>query len=185
MNRQSEKRIKRASPATLVLAALWMGLISAKSHAEIQPQVDFSGTWVLDRDTSDDLNDVLKAMGIGLFYRLIASKLTTTHIIRQENDRLHLTIENTFHTTHRTIPLDGSSTQFERADGGIQKGFSRWIQAGTVIAGEGHCPKVKDEPCVVKTFRQLKNPKMMVIRLVVQRNGKETIATRYFRKKIK
>lgn len=104
------------------MRVLWIALVTLFTFAQpaLAAPVDLSGTWVLDKQASGDLDPLLQARGASWLERQAAKGIKVTRIIRQEGDTLHVEIDSSAKDAQETLIVDGvarpeTSEQGERA----------------------------------------------------------------------
>jgi hypothetical protein len=126
---------------------LWYGMAHPE-HTKIDPRMkagtqkdaqsgishpDFRGDWKLDLEASDSVAPLLRAAGKSEWTISLASKVTSTHIIRGDLHRLTLRIETPVRTQEQEIPLDGTPTRVTGPDGSETLASTRWSEDGQAL----------------------------------------------------
>lgn len=69
--------------------------------------IDLSGTWVLDKQASGDLDPLLEARGVSWVERKAVAGMSVTQIITQDGDTLHIHIDTSAKDREETVQVDG------------------------------------------------------------------------------
>lgn len=110
------------------MRALLLGLVPP--FAYVQPAfaapVDLSGTWVLDKAASDNIDPILQAGGASWVERQAAKNLKITRTIRQEGDTLHIAVDSSVKDSQETVTVDGVARPGTTDRGELATVTNRW-----------------------------------------------------------
>lgn len=98
----------------------------ALAQPALAAPVDLSGTWVLDRQASGDLDPLLQARGASWVERQAAKGLRVTRIIQQDGDTLHIDIDSSAKDSEETVKVDGVARQRTSESGEVATVTNRW-----------------------------------------------------------
>ena len=88
---------------------------------------DFAGKWQMDLGASDALGPVLREMQLNRVLAALVSRLAVTQTIRQDADKISVTVKTKLSTDEFELRLDGSLTQLPGLSGGLVDATSRWL----------------------------------------------------------
>lgn len=106
---------------TIALAWLWLAIAPASAAP-----VDLSGTWILDRAASSDLDPLLEARGLSWVERKAAAGLEVTKTIQQDGDTLQIETVSKVKTQSETAQVDGQSRPVTTPKGETVQVTHRW-----------------------------------------------------------
>ena len=98
----------------------------ALSRAALAAPVDLSGTWVLDKAASGDLDPLLQARGASWLERQAAQGLKVTQVIRQDGDTLVIDIDTNAKDSQETVKVDGVARPQPTPRGDVAQVTHRW-----------------------------------------------------------
>jgi hypothetical protein len=106
-------------------------MLATLSSAFAAP-VDLSGTWVLDRAASGDLDPLLKARGASWFERKAVASMDLTKKISQSGDTLTVEVITKAKSGSETVQVDGQARQKVTKDGHQATVTHTWEDRGWV-----------------------------------------------------
>lgn len=113
-----------------VLLALVLSVVLARPA--LAAPVDLSGTWVLDKQASGDLDPILQASGASWVERQAARGLKVTRTIEQDGDTLRIAIDSSARDSEETVQVDGVPRQRTTGRGEVATVTHRWEGAAWV-----------------------------------------------------
>lgn len=171
-------------PALLSLALTMpaTGLVLVHPRAAWAAPTDFSGTWQLDRAASDSMEPLLKAQGISMVERKIASSLDITQVIQQAEDTLDLEVKSTAKNVVQKLIVDGESRRIESDRTGPSMVSHRW--KGTVLITHSIGADPDGVPIRTTITRSLDDGGATMTQTIVQTtdNGTPITVRRVFRR---
>jgi hypothetical protein len=108
------------------MRALFFALTVALAQPALAAPVDLSGTWVLDKQASEDLDPILQASGASWLERQAAKGVKVTRIIKQDGDTLHIEVDSSAKDSEETVTVDGVSRQRTSDRGRVATVTHRW-----------------------------------------------------------
>ena len=88
---------------------------------------DFSGAWQMDLGASDALGPVLREMQLNRVLAALVSRLSVSQTIRQDADKVCVTVKTRLSTDELELRLDGALTKLPGLSGGLVDAASRWL----------------------------------------------------------
>jgi hypothetical protein len=160
-------------PLLLVASgALWgVGASSA-------PDLDLSGTWVLDLEQSEPVGPLLARFGVDGSVRAIAEKTVITQQIEQTADSLTITFKSSWRSSKRTIPLDGSLSADESLAGEPSRSRTSWGPDHQTIVSVSTLPLPDGTRARFVVTRSLPEPDAMLIDSVLEPVGGDSLRVR-------
>lgn len=110
------------------MPTLLFGLVVAValSTAAFAAPVDLSGTWVLDKQASGDLDPLLEARGASWMERKAAKGLSVTQTIAQDGDTLRIEVDTSLKDSNETVQVDGVAREQQTPKGDVATVTHRW-----------------------------------------------------------
>ena len=88
---------------------------------------DFAGSWQMDLGASDALGPVLREMQLNRVLAALVSRLSVSQTIRQDADKVCVTVKTRLSTDEIELRLDGALTKLPGLSGGLVDAASRWL----------------------------------------------------------
>ena len=88
---------------------------------------DFAGSWQMDLGASDALGPVLREMQLNRVLAALVSRLSVSQTIRQDTDKVRVTVKTRLSTDEIELRLDGTLTKLPGLSGGLVDAASRWL----------------------------------------------------------
>lgn len=127
-----------------LLPSLCLTLALALARPAWAAPVDLSGTWVLDKEASGELDPILEASGASWLERQAVKGLSVTRTIQQDGDTLRIEIDTSAKDMKETVTVDGVPRQQTSERGKVATVTHRWKGAAwvseTVGTGEAGQP---------------------------------------------
>lgn len=133
---RSWRRMVRHLTCVLVLPACWCFQAPVARHpratlhsraAVSASAADFSGSWQMDLGASDALGPVLREMQLNRVLAALVSRLSVSQTIRQDADKVCVTVKTRLSTDELELRLDGALTKLPGLSGGLVDAASRWL----------------------------------------------------------
>lgn len=115
----------------LVLAFAFAVALTSSRVAQAAP-VDLSGTWVLDKVASGDLEPLLRARGASWMERKAVKGMSITQTIAQDGDTLRIEVDTSLKDTEETVQVDGVARKQKTPRGEVATVTHRWEGAAWV-----------------------------------------------------
>jgi len=165
-----------------ILTLLLSATIAAGAAA--QGKVDFSGTWELDLDASDPVDDLLKAQGRSWMERKLAARTKITQIITQSATEMRIAVTSSVMDREEVLRLDGTPMTRKTLKGDEITVTTRWSKDNKALLSETTV-QTESGPAKVVSKRTLKDGgKTMVVETTMTvKGGKVFRARRIFRKR--
>lgn len=156
----------------LVMALLWGSVAWAAEPLD--------GTWVLDHAASDSLDKLLVAQGVSTIERMIAKRITITHVIDDHGGTVDLRVESSLRSFAQTMTVDGVSRWEEGVEGQM---LSTHHREGEVLVSENRGVTRENIPFVLVSRRWVDASGAMILHMTFTREGQAPLtAKRVFRK---
>ncbi len=112
--------------------AVGFALALFQTTAALAAPVDLSGTWVLDKAASGDLDPLLTARGASWMERKAVKGMSVTQTIAQTGDTLHIEVDTSLKDSEQTVQVDGVAREQVTPKGDLATGTHRWDGAAWV-----------------------------------------------------
>lgn len=99
--------------------------------------VDFSGTWELDKEASDDFDALLKAQGASWAERKLAKGISVTQVITQSGDTVTVELQTTVKDSTHVLEVDGVPREITGPEGGTSTVTNAWVGEAMVTTTTG------------------------------------------------
>lgn len=165
-----------------ILTLLLSATIAAGATA--QGEVDFSGTWELDLDASDPVDDLLKAQGRSWLERKLAAKTKITQMIEQSAAEIRILVKSSVMDREEILRIDGTPMTRKTLKGETITVTTRWSNDKKALLSETTV-QTESGPAKVVSKRTLEDggKTMVVATAMTLRDGKVLGAKRIFRRK--
>ena len=147
----------------------------------IKPSVDFTGSWQLDSEASDSLDEILKAIGLSIFERTLVNNTVVTHVIQQTDDEFVIEIKTSFFGRTDRLPTNGQLAETTDPGGRAVESTSRWSDDGERLISKINVVKDKQRFTLTRSMDKA-NDRMDVLIEFFAADGKTMSARRIYRR---
>lgn len=148
-------------------------------------QIDFSGSWELDKDASDSMDAIFDLQKISWVKKKMGANLDAKPVIRQTSEGLIIAFDNVAGKTTQHLYFDGKEHLTQNPAGHDARFTSTWSKDGKALISTG--PSITEDGLkgTLTEVRELSEDKTTMILTVSVKlaNGKSASVRRVFRKK--
>ncbi|MCB9762774.1 MAG: hypothetical protein H6739_23440 [Alphaproteobacteria bacterium] len=158
------------------LLLAWLALAPA-----LAAPADIAGSWALDADASDDIDDILAARGATWMERQAIKHVPVTHVITHTEDAVVIAIESPIYSRSDTLKTDNRARTRESKRLGTLTLRNYWDNEVLVTVTDMVLPD--GVPATLTVTRTLVDPDTMHMRLeLVATDGRQMEGTRVLRR---
>lgn len=99
--------------------------------------IDLSGTWVLDKEASDSVDELLKSQGVSWAQRKVVAGLDVTQVISQSGDSVTVAVDTSKKDRTETLVADGVARQVTSDEGATATVTHSWQGSALVTRSSG------------------------------------------------
>lgn len=146
-------------------------------------KTDFTGTWELDLEASDSMEEILKAQGRSWAERKAAGNMSVTQRITQTKDQMTIAIDSVANKSTEVLRLDGTAETKETPKMGTVQTHTSW-DGDSVLVTVVDMKLSDGDPATMVMRRQLRDQgKTMVMQIEMRlKDGKVLSANRILRR---
>lgn len=156
----------------MLVWACAVSAVTAVTPATASDQLD--GTYLLDLDASDDLDEVMKELGLNVVMRTVVKHMKTRLTIDGSAERVVLTVKTPIRSQSQEVPTDRSVIEVEGGEFGSGSMIAYWSDDGSQLLMVSDTVMGEDRQIHSVTTRRLEDPNTLLQQFDITIDGGES-----------